>query len=391
MNRQSAPDKKLAVLFNTFVKLKTYDFKALESDFDFIAIVSEEEISPVKKEFGSTFKDVTIFEEAEGVLAKVIPNYKDVKFICISEDTLLFTAKLRENFGLEGMSYKTALLFRDKVEMKKALQEVGVKVPKFKDLKGDETFEELKEELGLPFVIKPKDAFGSKSVSIVGNKEDFENSELIEGFECESFIKGKLYHIDNIWQNGKPIFEVCNEYSCPNEEFRKGKALLSVPLLPDHEISKKASILAKKVVDTFGLKTGATHLEFFVLANGELVFLEVAGRTPGAVIVPMYNKQFGFNLPNIDLLNHFRMLSSEVFERKMHAFSGIIPKIEGVVKALNKPEIASESSFEFLIKEGEYLKQAESLRDIAGKILAFNENFEEAYKDFKTVSNFVIA
>ena len=152
-------------------------------------------------------------------------------------------------------------------------------MPKFKDLRGDETFKELQEEFGLPFVINPKDAFGSKNVSIIETEEDYKNCTIEEGFECETFIKGKLYHIDNIWQNGKPIFEVCNEYSCPNEEFRKGKALLSVPLLPENEISKKASILAKQVVDTFGLKSGATHLEFFVLANGELVFLEIAGRS----------------------------------------------------------------------------------------------------------------
>ena len=95
----------------------------------------------------------------------------------------------------------------------------------------------------------------------------------------------------------------------------------------------------------------------------------------------MYNRQFGFNLPNIDLLNHFGMLSSE------HAFSGILPKIEGVVKSLKKLEISSENNFECLVKEGEHLNQAKSLRDIAGKILAFNENFEEIYKDFQTISN----
>ena len=113
-------NKKLAVLFNTFVKLKTYDFNALKNDFDFISIVSSDELTKTKVEFSSTFKHIITFDENYSELLKSeIKNYKDVKFICISEDNLLFTAKLRENFGLEGMSYKTAILFRDKVEMKR--------------------------------------------------------------------------------------------------------------------------------------------------------------------------------------------------------------------------------------------------------------------------------
>lgn len=380
--------KKLAILFNTLVKLQTYDFESLKDTFDFIAVVSKDEFEKTKNEFGSTFKAIINFEEAERTLQSFISKYNEVRFICLSEDNLLFTAQLREKFNIEGMRYKTAILFRDKIEMKKILQKNGVEVPNFGELSQYNNFSQLKQEFGLPFVVKPKDAFGSKDVSIINNEEQYNKLLKTEGLECESFIKGKLYHIDNIWQNGKAIFEVCNEYSCPNEEFRKGKALLSMPLLPENEVCKQASILAKKVIDIFELKTGATHLEFFVSNNGKIIFLEVAGRTPGAVIVPMYNKQFDFNLPNIDLLNHFGLLSDAVFERKINAFSGIFPNTEGVVRAIKELKILSQYNIEVLTQEGEKLEQAQSLRDIAAKIIAFNKSFEVLYEDFKEASNF---
>lgn len=395
MNQMSKA-KKLVVLFNTLVKLKTYDFPALlkEADFDFISVVENKEIEGVKRDFSSIFKQVLPYETAKFELANIIKNYKleDVRFVCISEDYLLPASEFRSYFNVEGINEKTANLFRNKMLMKAALANTSVSVPKFAELSEFSTFEKAKERLGLPFVIKPKDAFGSKDVSIIKTEEDFEIafSEISnkEEFECESFISGKLYHVDSIYKNGVPIFQVCNEYSCPNAEFRDGKALVSIPLPQSHEIAKKASVLSQNVIEAFDYNTGATHLEFFVKEDGEFVFLEIAGRTPGAVIVPMYNKQFEINLPNIDLLNHFDLLKHQDFKSKMHCFSGIFPIFKGIVSALNAPKINGTFDLKFLVKEGNILDDCKSLRDISATILAENESFEKAYQDFQTITTF---
>ena len=404
---------KLAVLFNTFVKLKTYNFDALK--FDFIAVVEEKEYEQTLAHFGSTFKHIlkskTIstqgdYSDVSADLEEILKHYNkaNTRFICLSEDYLLGAAILRKNLGIEGMKPEVAILFRDKILMKENLVKAGVSVPKFIEFSDLETFKGLntrKEQfaeivgiLGEEFVIKPKSAFGWKDVSIVQNYDEFLQAisgiEAPEEFELETFINGKLYHIDSIYKNGEPIFQVCNEYSCPNFEFRTGHALLSLPLPHEHELSIKASKLSADVIKSFGLANGATHLEFFVTSAGELVFLEVAGRTPGGMAVPMYNAQFEINLPNFDLLNHFGETSNTLLAPKKYCISGIFPTFKGIVKSLNKPNLNGKAELEFQVKEGQTLGECESLRDIAAKIVLENANFENSLKDFNSLKTLKI-
>jgi hypothetical protein len=161
-----------------------------------------------------------------------------------------------------------------------------------------------------------------------------------------------------------------------------------VPLPRESEISQRASILAKNVITALGYITGATHLEFFITPNDEFVFLEIGGRTAGGLAIPMYNKQFGINIPNLDLLNHFNLVKNTDFKVKSYCFSGIIPFTKGVVLNLKKPELKSKYNIEFLVKEGDVLDWSKSLREIAGKILSESSSFDEAYQDFKNMANF---
>jgi D-alanine-D-alanine ligase-like ATP-grasp enzyme len=384
--------KKLAVLFNTITKLKNYDFEALlkKDKLDFIAIVEEWEVNDVKNQFNGVFKKVIAKNEVKAKLTSFLSFYRkeDIRFICTSEDNMIFTAELREYFDIIGIKFETAILLRDKVKMKQRLNENGVLVPKFGELTSFKNFAEIKKELGLPFVLKPRSDFSSKDVSIIHNEDDFNLAKKNENFECESFINGTLYHIDGIYNNGNIIFEACNQYSCPNADFKLGKPLLTITLPQNSEIKQKASILAKNVITALGYKTGATHLEFFITPNNEFIFLEIGGRTPGGVAIDMYKKEFELNLLNLDLLNHFNLIGDFDYNLKTYCFSGIIPHKKGVVKALNKPDMLSQCNIDFIVKKGDVLESSQSLRDIGAKIIAYNQSFDDLYKDFKEKQNF---
>jgi biotin carboxylase len=403
---------KLAILFNTFVKLKTYNFEQLKFDYgiEFIAVVKSAEYSNVHCLLHGVFKSIIIsesilngsYDDIETLINMEVQKYDktNVRFICLSEDYIIPVAVLREKFGIKGINGGCAEFFRNKVAMKTKLQNFGVIVPRFmqlKDLQHDKnTYDEIVRFLGPAFVIKPNDSFGSKNVSIIKSFEEYLEaiSEIsnCEHFEVETFIEGKLYHIDSIYKDFKPLFQVCNEYSCPNCDFKSGNALLSLPLT-DQDIISRASQLSKQVVEAFNYPTGPTHLEFFITPEDKLVFLEIAARTPGAEIVPMYNCALNANIVNIDLLNHFDLLPTisnhNFFNNNKFYFSGIFPTINGKVTILNEPKVKGNiCKFELLVKVGEVLDDCDDLRSISARIIVENHSFEDARNDFELLKSF---
>lgn len=402
---------RLAVLFNTFTKLKAYDFDKLrkELNIDFVVVSTNNEVSRIESFFKKKFKKILVsslidingtYKDIEPDLKTIISNYKleNIRFICLSEDYLSPVSVLREKFNICGINSTIAQFFRDKVIMKEKLKKNGITVPKFIDLaelsqdkSNEQIYSIIESSLGSPFVLKPKDAFGSKDVSIISSMDQFKEISWeinnFNDFEVESYISGKLYHIDSIYNNGNVIFQACCEDSTPNLNFRNGKPLLSIPLPEYSNEFKLGSSLSKEVINTFGYLTGSTHLEFFIDASGQVIFLEVAARTPGAIIVPMYKKHFGINMLELDLLNNFNITRENTIINS-YVFSGIMPILKGKVTKLNTPNISGDFDINFIVKKGDVLQECNSLRDISATILVENKNFEAAYSDFKSLSNF---
>lgn len=59
-------------------------------------------------------------------------------------------------------------------------------------------------------------------------------------------------------------------------------------------------IFSEKVLRALGMPDGATHMEVFIERRGEPVFPEVAARAPGLLIVPLYEREFGINMANLE-------------------------------------------------------------------------------------------
>lgn len=327
-------------------------------------------------------------------------NLSDVRLISLSEEHLYPVSMLREKLNISGMTTIQANLFRNKIEMKKKLDSKNINVPNFLDLSkflnknlgNEKLYYYIESQLGSPFVLKPKDSFGSQDVDIIYDIKQFNEivgkTEKIYNFEVETYISGKLYHIDTIYNNGNPVFQVCSEYSTQNLNFRKSKPLLSIPLPNTSQEFILGGKLSNEVIKEFNYLTGATHLEFFIQDNGNVVFLEIGARTPGGIVIPMYNKNFNTNISNMDLLNHFD-IKYNYKKSNDYYFSGTMPIIEGTVTELKSPELGGSYDIEYCVKKGEYLGKCKGLRDIAAKIIVKNKDFKSAYNDFKSLDSFV--
>lgn len=400
---------KVVIFLNTYAKMQDYNLDDINLlDYTAVAIVSSKELGLFQSAYNELFNEIFSVnelntEEIKKIIAWLFDKHNlsssETRLICLSEDNLLVAGELREYFNIPGMKYAQSELFRDKVKMKAAIQNTKIITPQYVDLitinynNIEGFFNTIVNSLGNKFVIKPKSEFGGKGVKVINDYNEFVLSinEIINEmnlYEAETFIEGDLYHIDSVYVDSNPVFQICCKYSYPNFDFQCGKPSLSIPIPDTYEIVNKAKKLVENVLFALDYKNGTSHLEFFANDNQDPIFLEIAARTPGANITPIYEKMFGFNMLNADLCINLGLKIETPSHNGKYCIRGIFPKRKCVVTKLNTPNVIGNAEIQWKIKEGDVLEECTSLRDIAAKILVVNDNYDSACLDFNYLSNF---
>ncbi|MER5408929.1 ATP-grasp domain-containing protein [Streptomyces sp. NPDC002769] len=218
------------------------------------------------------------------------------------EHTVLPAARLREAFGLPGTEVKTALLTRDKILMKQALSGV-VRVPRHWSVGADTTraeFEAIAAELPGKIVLKPRSQASSFGITIFDDAESFLRDTRTEGVEdghhVEEFIEGDVCHFDGFVRDGEIRFLNASRYlgNCFSFQYHR-QALASVSVDDPAEV-EEIHTFTHRVLSTLGLRDSSFHLEAFRTPEGELVFLEVAGRFGGGYIRRHFEVAYGLDL-----------------------------------------------------------------------------------------------
>lgn len=329
----------------------------------------------------------------------LISSPKCTKLIAFNEYTVLLTAKLRDAFGIEGPSLSESLPFRDKVIMKRAVEN-KVRVPlnlifckELYEKAVKNYYEILKNKLGLPFIIKPIDAASSIGVKLIENIESFETFnqmfQYYDGtYEAEEYIEGDLYHCDIIYKNGKPLISLCSKFNLPLLSMMSGKVVGGIPLKQDDPLKHKLTDFCDLAVSDINIPDGIIHTEVFVTNNSELVFLETACRVGGAGVIPAYLNSYGINLAELD----FKIKCGLSFvipqlHTESYCFWAIIPKKSGEIKNLLYPNLKSKYTIEWHVKEGEILEDTTMIGERAGTMYAYNKNYNQLYEDFQKISD----
>src|SRR5205085_11429370 len=77
------------------------------------------------------------------------------------EVLVMLAARLRERWGLPGMSPDTVRGFRDKELMKERVRAAGLRVPPSRRVRTERAVREAAEAIGLPLILKPISGAGS--------------------------------------------------------------------------------------------------------------------------------------------------------------------------------------------------------------------------------------
>ena len=402
--------------------LDTCDVGALKDALGFrIVLITElEETDSLKEQFGFLDEIYKVhshdtkrlrwdFDEAE---VKAIVKQEQslmhagdtLKVLSINEYYQALAATIRNSFSLPGTSCEMVSRFTDKIVMKEIIQNAGIRVPRFQhfDLQRyqnacDDYFDALAQELGLPFILKPISEASAYGITRVCSKKDFVNQSVREDvlllkYEVEEFIAGPLFHCNALVHEGEIIFSECSEYSYPMLEFMYGRVLASMPLDEAHADREPLIAFSKKVLVALGMPDGVFHMEIFKDLKDEYVFLEVASRPPGGMVVSTYQRYFGVNLVRQALRMAFGYQPDVEIKRGDAGLWAHVPIGVGLRRSaypLPRLEATSEITWQLPDDETPAQSAGKSLSDTAAIISAWGQ-YAVVSEDFRRLKQVVI-
>jgi biotin carboxylase len=319
-------------------------------------------------------------------------------FLTHDEYSLAIVGKLRDAFNTGSPGFNQVNKFLTKTTMKEVLND-KIRIPKyvFFDYKEyiqnkEQYLNQIAQTLEFPIFAKPVDNAGACNTSKILSKEELvrwaEEHKSSSNFELDEFVNGTLYHIDSLIFNNKIIFSQVAKYAYPCFDFLQGKPVASI-VVPDLDSeSTEMKNFNKQVIKAISpVPNGGTHLEVFKKSNGELVFVEIAARTPGALVPQMYEKYYGFKIEEL----HFRLqmgkMPSVNSNKKYYSAWVAYPIQEGIVTALRSPTVKSQYDIIWKVKVGDKLSNPIELKDSALTILLWNDNYDVLREDFEYLTS----
>ena len=345
------------------------------------------------------------FNEVEQIIKQYIDQYgaNNIRILTNEDSTQLVCARLREIYHIPGHHTDKLLPFVNKVASKNMLKKSNlINLPKFTQFDklsytshGHVYLNSIIDNLGgLPLFTKPIDLVSSVETSRIDSFNDLEkfaNHALAHNynFEIDEFIDGELFHCDAMIINNVVEFFMVGKCSFALARFFEGKPVGSIPII-DTELFARIEHFSNKVFKILNCHNGAYHLELFLQKNtNELIFLEIAARTGGALITNVYEKVFGINIEEINYLIQMELID-KVIVNKQNIYAGFLnfPYIEGAVQKINKPNITINHEFIEFSRANDKLFQAKNLLDISCSIIFWDEDYNLVSEHFDALKNY---
>ncbi|NNF06760.1 MAG: ATP-grasp domain-containing protein, partial [Candidatus Eisenbacteria bacterium] len=215
---------------------------------------------------------------------------------CVWEPGMILAARIREALGLPGMTVEETVPFRDKEDMKRVLDEAGIRTPRHARANSVEEIQKAAEEIGFPLIIKPIAGAGSADTHRVNSKEELEKIlplvSHVPSMSVEEFIDGEEFTYDTICAGGEIVYEnVC--WYRPRPLTARQVEWISPQTVALRDLGEErlqpGIKMGHDVIKALGYQAGYTHMEWFLTEKGEAVFGEIGARAPGARTVDLMN------------------------------------------------------------------------------------------------------
>lgn len=330
------------------------------------------------------------------VVAGAVARYGTDAVGLVSHDeySLMFLALLREEFGIAGPRPEQVARFTDKIRMKELAGAAGVRIPRHTRVDDDAyrrdpaaEADRIESVAGLPAFAKQVAGTCSEGARRIDTRAQLD-AWLADcpdrgDFEVDEFVTGELLHVDCVVQQGRPVHHQISLDSYPNAECLTGKPLGTITLPTDDEPARRYLDFNRSCLDALGpLIDGTTHLEFFHTPDDELVFLEVAARSPGGDCPRGYEMNSGINYQETYFTIHLGLPA--VVERVPGPYVAWLwyQPGDGVIEEYREPVVASKCEFVPEVPVGTRVAGTGSARDRVCRVYLTNDDFATLRRDF---------
>lgn len=198
-------------------------------------------------------------------------------------------AAVATEMNLVGIDEKTALRATNKVEMRNALLENGVPIPKFYKVSNEEEYKNIVKQFTVPFIVKPADSSGSRGIFEV---QDITDSKLIDeayvycypysrsgDVVVEEFMIGQEVSVEILSVKGECyVIQITDKLTTGAPHYVEMGH--SQPTMFSEEIAEKISAVAKEANKAIGIQDGPSHTEIIVTSEGPKI-VELGARLGG--------------------------------------------------------------------------------------------------------------
>jgi len=225
------------------------------------------------------------------------------RIVAMDDYDVWTAAALREHLRIAGMGETTVRYFRDKLAMRLKAQEYDIPIPDFVHVLNYDRIRAFMEGVPPPWVLKPRAEASTIGITKIASPDEFWPRLDVLGdrqshYVLERYLPGEVFHVDSLVYDRQVVFAEAHQYGRPPLDVFHGGGIPTTRTLP----RKSPEVLTlrelnRKVIQSFGLLQGATHLEFIKASeDGRFYFLEAAARVGGANIADLVEHATGISL-----------------------------------------------------------------------------------------------
>ena len=208
----------------------------------------------------------------------------------IASDLAAITVNfVAEGLGLTGNGMESAVRATNKHRMRLAFEKAGL--PSCKSILMTEDTDLAALPLNYPVIVKPTDRSGSRGIRKVTDPAELPEAisfALEPSFEkkvlVEEFAEGREYSVEYLSWEGEHTFLAVTEKFTTGAPLFVETGHLQPPKHMDHGTLEKIKALVPQVLDSLGVRYGASHTELKVDDSGDIRLIECGARMGGDCI-----------------------------------------------------------------------------------------------------------
>jgi hypothetical protein len=244
--------------------------------------------------------DLNNFDQVVEKVEDLINRYGNMDIIeSHNEHWLYLDARLRQRFGVKGITLEELDFMKAKSKMKQVFSNAKVDIiryQKYIDLDSSLKFGKL---VNYPLFAKPDIGVGAMDSYKIRSQEQLQeiNHLLNNNYILEEYMDGDLVSYDGIVDyDGNVICDFNEEFTTPIFDIVSKQ--VDMYYYAHKKIDPEIAKLGQAIVKEFNIRARFFHIEFFK-HNNKYVALEVNMRPPGGNTINLLSLNLQYSLPEI--------------------------------------------------------------------------------------------